>query len=426
MDRPSLPHRLGDRLAAAAGLAFLLLALLAAPAAADVVWAVGDGGVTGPEDEAVADRIGAEGLDRLLYLGDVYETGTAEEYRTNYDPSFGRFRSVTSPTPGNHEWGNRATGYDPYWGSQAPRSSGGHYYSFDVAGWHIVSLNTMEDASAASPQAEWLRRDLAAHPGTCTMAFFHHPRYTAGPYTGGERFEPLWAALAGRAVAVLSGHDHNYQRMRPERGITQWVVGTGGRRLHETNESDARLAAVNDTSTGALRLDLSRGRAGFEFVAPSGARLDSGSLDCTPHDSAASPAPTPTPTPAPSGGGSTAPGSPAPAGQAVTPRIRILYPRNTRRYSSRLRGIRGTASLPARTAVRLTLTRRSGARCAAWDGRRFRRAPCRRPPSFAPTGGERWRARLPARLRPATYRVTARIVGPQGVLASTASSFRVR
>jgi hypothetical protein len=54
-------------------------------------------------------------VDRLLYLGDVYESGTAAEFESNYRPLYGRFDSIAAPTIGNHEWPNVATGYVPYW-----------------------------------------------------------------------------------------------------------------------------------------------------------------------------------------------------------------------------------------------------------------------------------------------------------------------
>jgi hypothetical protein len=209
-----------------------LEAIAAPPPAASAltVWAVGDGGVAGPKDDLVAARIAREGLHRLLYLGDVYDTGSAEEYASRFHRSFGRFKRLIRPTPGNHEWPNRAVGYDAYWRDLAPRSAAGHWYSFDLEGWHIVSLNSEE--VSRPEQLAWLRSDLARHPGTCTISFLHRPRYSAGKHADDPDIEPLWSALAGRAVSVLAGHDHNYQRLRANRGLVQFVAGTGGRRLY--------------------------------------------------------------------------------------------------------------------------------------------------------------------------------------------------
>ncbi|MDQ3647052.1 MAG: hypothetical protein M3433_00415 [Actinomycetota bacterium] len=139
----------------------LAVALTAPAAGAVTVWAVGDGGVAGPEDDQLAARMETEPVDRFIYLGDVYETGTAGEFATQYHPSFGRFKAKSSPTIGNHEWANRAVGYDPYWGALAPQQAGGgHYYSFDFGGWHFISLSTEEPGGAGSAQLAWLRGDL--------------------------------------------------------------------------------------------------------------------------------------------------------------------------------------------------------------------------------------------------------------------------
>src|SRR3954447_14448065 len=179
---------------------------LAGPAAAQTVWAVGDGADSGTEDDDLAARIQGAGVDKLLYLGDVYENGTAAEYSQYYDPGFGRMKAITAPTPGNHEWDNRAQGYDPYWGPAVQQPGGGHYYSFDLGGFHFVSLNSEEDISDGSAQVNWLRRDLGRYPGTCTVAFEHRPRWSSGPQWNTVALQPMWNALRGHAVALLSGH----------------------------------------------------------------------------------------------------------------------------------------------------------------------------------------------------------------------------
>lgn len=273
------------RALAGLGAVLTLLVLQVSTADAATVWAVGDGGDSLTNDDALASRIQSSGpFDKFLYLGDVYEYGTAEEWANYYDPSFGRFKSISSPTPGNHEWGNRASGYDPYWGSRAPQNGGGHYYSFDIAGWHVVSLNSQEDTSATSPQVAWLRQDLAKYPGTCTIATWHRPRYSAAANLGGDyALEPLWAELANHSVATLVGHHHDYQRMTPNRGITQFVAGGGGHLFHSVDSADTRLVSYNDTSYGALKMDLQYGKMDFQYVLTNGSVHDQGTIPCTPH-----------------------------------------------------------------------------------------------------------------------------------------------
>ncbi len=244
--------------------------------------------------------IGAGPLDGFLYLGDVYSTGT-QGSTTNpfremvwYGDAYGDYKAKSYPTPGNHEWPNRTldTGYDAYW----PQFSSPHHYSFDIGGWHVISLNSEEPAGTGSEQLNWLQSDLAAHPGTCTLAYWHRPRYSATTQVNdtatigdNSRYEAFWSALRGHASLALAGHLHNYQRFAPMDGITELVVGTGGENAeHDTFvgqaddavSPDPRLDAWNDTDFGALKMELEPGRADFEMVKLGGGVLDSGSVAC--------------------------------------------------------------------------------------------------------------------------------------------------
>jgi hypothetical protein len=245
-----------------------------------VVWAVGDGADGDDEGRLVARRIVAGRIDRLLYLGDVYDDGTAEEYAEHYAPVYGRFARITAPTPGNHEWDNRAEGYDAYWrrvtGRTPPR-----FYAFTVAGWTFLSLNSEDGTDEDAAQVAWLRRRLAG-PGDCRVAFWHKPRYSAGKHGDDEEVAPLWNALRGRARVVINGHDHDMQRLRPRDGITAFVSGAGGKELYELDRDRADLAFGNDDAYGALRLDVRPGVIRHSFVTAEGRTLDAGTVRCSP------------------------------------------------------------------------------------------------------------------------------------------------
>ncbi len=391
-------------------LAAALVLIVAAPAAdAVTVWAVGDGGVSGPEDDQLAARIETEPVDHFLYLGDVYESGTADEFANWYHPSFGRFKAKSSPTVGNHEWASRAGGYDPYWGALAPQQAGGgHYYSFDLGGWHFISLNTEEPAGAGSPQLAWLQGDLAANPGECTIGFMHRPRYSASFAQDDPAWEPIWSALAGAgAIAMLSGHDHDYQRFNPNRGLVQFVVGSGGRALRPVNFSDPDLAAYNDTAFGALRMNLTPSRLDFAFVPTAGPALDSGSLGCPQGSGAAPPSGEPPETP-------------------QRGRIRILRPRAGAVYRRTPRKLNGRATA-VRSPVRLTLVHRKGKQCKVLGSRRLRPVPCSTRRSLKARGVLRWKLRLAPRTLPSgRYRLTARATGQDGRVVSDSVRFRMR
>jgi hypothetical protein len=259
------------------------------------LWAVGDSADGGARAARVAAAVPpAAALDAFLYLGDVYDNGTAKEYARRYDPVYGRVAAITAPTPGNHEWDRRAEGYDAYWARVHGRAIP-PWYAFSAGGWLVLSLSSQARCGEGSAQLAWLRATLAASDAP-VLAFWHRPRYSAGEHGDQADVAPLWRALAGRAAAVLSGHDHNLQRFHPVDGIVQFVVGAGGHssyalvrgwrrhlprrwRRGATGWRDGRLAFGDDAHDGALRLELTPGRLSFAFVAAADGRvLDAGEL----------------------------------------------------------------------------------------------------------------------------------------------------
>ena len=246
-----------------------------------VVWAVGDGADGGRHGRQVANMIARTEFDRLLYLGDVYNNGTAEEFERNYDSIYGGVARRTAPTPGNHEWLNHVEGYDPYWRRKRGRAVP-PYYSFRTGEWQIISLNSETAHGEGSMQTGWLR-DTVRGGGTCRLAFWHRPRYSAGDHHGDQPdVQAFWDALEGRAAIVVNGHEHDMQRFKQRDGITQFVSGAGGRDLYDVDEDRPDLAFGDDNKFGALRLELSPGRASYRFVSLQGKTLDSGNVSCRP------------------------------------------------------------------------------------------------------------------------------------------------
>jgi hypothetical protein len=242
-----------------------------------VIWAVGDGADGGEEAIALADSIPTD-IDRLLYLGDVYEDGTAEEYEDNYEPVYGQFDEITSPVIGNHEWPNRKEGYLAHWedaaGGKTPLS-----YAFKLAGWELIALNSEGDDGPRAADVKLLRSELT-EPGDCRLAFWHTPRYSAGFHPDEKAMEPYWKELAGRASLILNGHDHNTQVFKPIRGITQIIAGAGGHDYYAIDESDPRLEFFYDGGPSALRLELEPGLARYAVFDAEGDELDAGEVEC--------------------------------------------------------------------------------------------------------------------------------------------------
>ena len=233
----------------------------------------------------------------VLTLGDtVYEDGSAVQFARCYAPSWGRFRDRTYPAPGNHDYNTAgASGYYGFFGPRAGKRGEG-WYSFDLGRWHLVALNSNCDAvggcQPGSRQERWLRADLAAHPARCTLAFWHHPRFSSGTTHGSDpAVGGLWLALyqAGADV-VLVGHEHNYERFAPldpfgrvdpARGVREFVVGTGGVSHYPLGSPLAGSEARNNDSFGLLELHLRPAGYSWRFrPAQGGSFQDSGTGSC--------------------------------------------------------------------------------------------------------------------------------------------------
>ena len=216
--------------------------------------------------------------DLFLYLGDVYENGTADEFRHNYAPLYGALARRTRPTPGNHEWLRARSGYFPYWrrvlGRRLPS-----YYSFRAGGWRFLSLNSQLRGVRFRRQLRWLRRRLRGG-GNCRIAFWHTPRFSAGRHGDAPGLEPLWRAVRGRVRLVLNGHDHDLQRLRRLGGTTILVAGAGGHSRYALHRDYSRLLWGSDSVDGALRLRLRPRRLRFTFVSAAGLILERGRAGC--------------------------------------------------------------------------------------------------------------------------------------------------
>lgn len=228
----------------------------------------------------------------VFTLGDnAYMEGTARQYRECYEPGWGRVKGRTRPSPGNHEYVTPgAAGYFEYFGAQAGPPGFG-YYSFDLGAWHIVSLNSEIPAGVNSPQWFWLQDDLQVSTSNCTLAYWHKPLFTSGPNGENPHMRPIFRLLYEfGAEIVLSGHDHLYERFAPQdpegrfdqdRGIRQFIVGTGGVPLYPFLAARPNSETRFNDSHGILKLVLSMNAYDYEFIPVPGARgRDSGRGTC--------------------------------------------------------------------------------------------------------------------------------------------------
>ncbi|KJK52097.1 metallophosphoesterase [Lentzea aerocolonigenes] len=249
-------------------------------AATATVAAVGD--VCGSSCNQTAPLVKNMAPQALVLAGDnAYDSGSSSDYSNKYNPQYGQFKSITYPTPGNHEYNTSgASGYFDYFGARAGERGKG-YYSFDVGDWHFVALNSNITRDASSAQVTWLKNDLAANTKPCTAAYWHHPRFSRGDHGDNTSVTPFWNALyAAKADLIIAGHDHNYQRFAPSRpdgtrddtnGVRELLIGTGGRGFYDYNlDSDAVQEAGNANTFGVGKLTLTATGYRADFVPVSG------------------------------------------------------------------------------------------------------------------------------------------------------------
>ncbi|HYM53474.1 MAG TPA: metallophosphoesterase, partial [Candidatus Dormibacteraeota bacterium] len=240
--------------------------------------------------------------------------GELSDFMANYDPTWGRVKSITRPVVGNHEYTTSqnptnscynlpagAPGYYTYYGSAASpldapcTQNCKGWYSYDLGAWHFIALNSNcargVECGNGDPQLQWLQADLAAHPNQCTLAYWHHPRFSSGQQGDNVFMGPMYTMLYDAGVDVaLNGHDHIYERFAPlapdgsvdnANGIREFIVGTGGRNHQSILGTHAGSVVKNATTFGVLRLELHPTSYEWDFLPVAGETFtDSGSSAC--------------------------------------------------------------------------------------------------------------------------------------------------
>ena len=229
--------------------------------------------------------------DLVLTLGDhQYDAASLAEFQGSYAPSWGALLSRTRPTIGNHEYvTGAASGYYSYFRSRQPGPPG--YYRVRAGSWQVYLLNGNCDKVSCRAEARWLNRQMKQHRSRCSLVTMHQPRFSSGLEHGNDPYvAPLWrAAYRHRNDVVLSGHDHDYERfarmdaagrVKPRRGMMEFVVGTGGRNLYHLGTRKHGSVYYQARQFGVLELLLGARTYSWAFRAIDGRTLDHGTGYC--------------------------------------------------------------------------------------------------------------------------------------------------
>ena len=228
----------------------------------------------------------------VLMLGDnIYsEQGTTEAYQARFERPYKALLDrgvVFYAALGNHD--------PPDQQHYVPFNMGGHrYYSFQKrAGPPLplasrpVEFFALDSVTLDEPQLAWLRQSLAASKADWKICFFHHPLYTSGRYRLAaaflrRRLEPLLVQYG--VDVVLSGHEHFYERIVPQRGIQYFTSGGGGALRIGDIRSSALTAAGFDTDTHFMLMEIAGDDLYFQVISRTGQTVDQGQFERSARD----------------------------------------------------------------------------------------------------------------------------------------------
>jgi len=153
------------------------------------------------------------------------------------------------------------------------------YYSFK-APEQSVRFFALETTYPDAEQIGWVEKELQGSNDEWKIAFFHHPLYSSGERHGSDTrlrtsLEPLF--LKGNVSVVFTGHDHFYERVKPQKGIPYFVVGSGGQlRSGNLDSSSALTARGFDTDLTFLAAEIFEDELTFAALSRTGQVVDSG------------------------------------------------------------------------------------------------------------------------------------------------------
>lgn len=228
--------------------------------------------------------------DNTYYLSDQHDRGSGQFYHEYIFPYTGIYGSGSPtganrffPVLGNHDWDAGINSYEQFFTLPEtltrPNDTVSHerFYTFIRGPVQFFMIDSdsrePEGNTSNSPQAVWLQNALAASTSVWKIVVFHHPPFSSGNVHGGSPTRN-WPYAEWGANAVLSGHEHLYERLFCN-GIPYFVNGSGGRSLYGFSLTPVPCSQVRyNTEYGAQLVTADENTINFQFINRLGVVID--------------------------------------------------------------------------------------------------------------------------------------------------------
>ena len=241
---------------------------------------IGDTGTGSKQQQQVADLMKqyreAFPFEFVLMMGDnLYGSETPADYKKKFQNVYQRLlddKVKFYASLGNHDQPNERF-YEYF------NMDGKEYYRFSKGNVAFYALNSNY---MDKKQLEWLEGELAKDTSDWKIAFFHHPPYSSGGKHGSDKqlrvvVEPIFVKYG--VNVVLAGHEHFYERIKPQKGIYYFISGAGGKlREGDVKESSPLTDKFFDNDMSFMLVEIVKGDMHFQVISRTGETVDSGVL----------------------------------------------------------------------------------------------------------------------------------------------------
>ncbi|MCI0396745.1 MAG: metallophosphoesterase [Chloroflexi bacterium] len=254
---------------------------------------IGDYGDSGPAEAAVAELVKSWNVDFVVTTGDNnYFNGKASTIDENigqyyhefihpYKGTYGVGADANRffPALGGHDW--RQPGAQPHL-DYFTLPGNGRYYDVRWGPVHLFILdsndNEPDGVTPNSKQGQWLQRQMALSNAPWKLVVAHDPPHSSGRHGSHDHMQ--WPFKEWGATAVLSGDDHDYERIVKD-GLPYFVNGLGGGTIYEFDQDDlvAGSALRFNEDHGAMLVEAVAERLSFQFVTRTGRVVDQYVID---------------------------------------------------------------------------------------------------------------------------------------------------